>query len=276
MHQNIEEEIENINNSHEKITKEITSYFEQEHRKLNEREEKLKYELDLKVTEIKDELEKYFRESSNILLSYERLSKAMKNYEKNKNICEIKTLCYISKINSINNETITLFKKPIKNLEISFHDNNTLNYKEYYFNGIPIPKNIKIEEEINNEVKISWDLDDLRIKDFDNKNIKYSLKIRDGILSCSNYEASELKILINECKENVEYEVNVRALIKGYSGDWSETKKFKIEPEKKVDNFYNHPFNVFGNNERQGGLFGNNNQVGGLFGNNNRRGGLFG
>ena len=263
MHQNIEEEIENINNSHEKITKEITSYFEEEHRKLNEREEKLKYELDLKVTEIKDELEKYFRESSNILLSYERLSKAMKNYEKNKNICEIKTLCYISKINSINNETITLFKKPIKNLEISFYDNNTLNYKEYYFNGIPIPKNIKTEE-INNEIKISWDLDDLRIKNFDNKNIKYSLKIKDDMFNCLNYEVSETKILINEYKENVDYEVNVRALINGSSGDWSKTIKFKIDQKKN-----NYMGGLFGNNNRGGGLFGNNNQGGGLFGNNN-------
>ena len=75
---------------------------------------------------------------------------------------KLKHYIIISKINSINNGTITLFKKPIKNLEISFYNNNTLNYKEYYFNGIPIPKNIKLEE-INNEIKISWDLDDLRI-----------------------------------------------------------------------------------------------------------------
>ena len=60
IYQNIEEEIENINNSHEKITKEIISYFEQEYPKLNESEEKLKYELDLKVPEIKGWIRKIF------------------------------------------------------------------------------------------------------------------------------------------------------------------------------------------------------------------------
>ena len=189
----------------------------------------------------------------------------MKNYDKNDN-CVIKTLCYISKINNVNNEAITLIKKPIKNLDISFHD--------YFFNGIPIPKNIKTEE-INNKVKISWDLDDLRIKDFDNKNIKYSLKIKDGIFSCLNYEASEKKILINEFKKNVEYEVNVRTLIDGSSGDWSETKKFKIEPRNK-DNYINSTFNLFGSNITQTVTFGNNNQGNTLFGNNNQGNSLFG
>ena len=197
----------------------------------------------------------------------------MKNYDKNDN-CVIKTLCYISKINSINNEAITLIKKPIKNLDISFHDNSTLNYKDYFFNGIPIPKNIKTEE-INNKVKISWDLDDLRIKDFDKKNIKYSLKIKDSIFSCLNYEASEKKILINELKKNGEYEVNVRALIDGSSGDWSETKKFKIESRNK-DNYINSTSTLFGNNIMQNQAVGNNNQGNTLFGNNNQRNTLFG
>ena len=98
------------------------------------------------------------------------------------------------------------------------------------------------------------DLDDLRIKNFDNKNIKYSLKIKDDMFNCLNYEVSETKILINEYKENVDYEVNVRALINGSSGDWSRTIKFKIDQKK---------------NNREGGLFENNNRGGGLFGDGN-------
>ena len=275
INQNIEKEIESINNLHEKITKEITSYFEELHHQLNEREEKLKYELDLKITDIKDELEKYFQESNNILLSYERLSKAIKKYE-NKNNCEIKTLCYISEINKINSEAKNLLKKPIKNLDISFQDNKCLVYKEYYFNGIPIPKNINYYE-IKNEIMIFWDIGDLRMKDLDSKNIKYSLKLKDETKNY-NYEVNETKILLTEIRQNINYEVKVRALINGSYGDWSEAIKFKFEPNK--ENIFGKGFFGNTNNNQEGGIFGNknNNEGNPLFGNinNNQEGGLFG
>ena len=76
-------------------------------------------------------------------------------------------------------------------------------------------------------------------------------------------------------KKNGEYEVNVRALIDGSSGDWSETKKFKFEPRDK-DYCVNLAFNIFGNNIMQNQAVGNNNQGNTLFGNNNQRNTLFG
>ena len=114
----IEEEIEAINDNNTKITDEITAYFEEEHSKLYKKETKLKSELDIKITEIKDELEEYFRETTKILLSCERLFIAIKNYSKKNNNNEMKDLFYISKINKINIEAKRLFQNTIKNVDI--------------------------------------------------------------------------------------------------------------------------------------------------------------
>ena len=278
----IDEEIEAINDNHKKITDEITNYFEEEHFKLNEKEKQLKYELDLKVTEIKDELEQYFRETTKILLSCERLSKAIKNYSKQNNNNEMKDLFYISKINEISIESKSLFKKPIKNLDIYFI-NKSIYYKEYYFSGIPIPKDIKAEIK-DNKLLISWDL---RTKNFDIKNVKYLLKLKYEN-EYTDYEASKTNILIDEYKINIDYEVKVRALINGLYGGWSDLMKFKIQKKNQNNFLFGDNFNgggLFGNNSNQGGsLFANTNSIfnkndskgAGLFGNNNATGGLFG
>ena len=289
----IEEEIEAINDNNTKITDEITAYFEEEHSKIYKKEKKLKSELDIKITEIKDELEEYFRETTKILLSCERLFKAIKNYSKKNNNNEMKDLFYISKINKINIEAKRLFQNTIKNLDIYFN-NESINYKEYYFNGIPIPKDIQIEEK-NNKLLISWDL---RTKNLDIKNIKYLLKIKNNT-EYVDYEVSKTNILIDEYKSNIDYEVKVRVLINDLYGDWSEITKFKIQP-KNQNNFvglfgnnnqggslFDNKSNIFSNNDIKGpGIFVNNNQVSGgvfaknringIFGNNIQSGGIFG
>ena len=150
----IEEEIEEINNLHKKLMDEITASFEEQHIKLNHRENELKSDLDIKVTQIKNQLENFLLESHDILTSCER---ANKYYEMNKDSNEIKTLFYISQINKFNEKAKELFQKPIKNLDIYFNsDLNKIDYKDYYFSGIPIPKNIKAKEK-RNEVYISWE-----------------------------------------------------------------------------------------------------------------------
>ena len=78
----IELEIEKVNNSRDILLDEITKSFEEQRVKLNEKEKALKSELDLKVTELKDKLEKFYIESNDILSSCERINKAIQNYEK--------------------------------------------------------------------------------------------------------------------------------------------------------------------------------------------------
>ena len=55
----------------------------------------------------------------------------------------IKKLNYVSNINKNKKEINIIFLQLMKNLNISFNDKN-IKYEEYYFNGLPIPKDNKI------------------------------------------------------------------------------------------------------------------------------------
>ena len=96
MKQIIEEEIEVINNSHKKIMDEITASFEEKHFQLNRIEKELKLDLEKKVTEVKEELENKLSESSKIIISLERIKKAIKYYAKKNINNKIKSFYYIS------------------------------------------------------------------------------------------------------------------------------------------------------------------------------------
>ena len=92
----IESEIEKINNSRDILLVEITNSFEEQRTKLNEKEKALKFELDLNVTKLKDKLEKFYKESNDILSYCEKMIKAIISYEKNNdNYSTTITLCYI-------------------------------------------------------------------------------------------------------------------------------------------------------------------------------------
>ena len=224
----IEDEIEVINNSHKKITDIISAYYKEEHIKLDKKEKDLKLELDLKVTNVKDELEKFLTLSNDILSLCEKIDKTNKYYEKKNINSDIKTLYYISEINKNNLKTKEFLAQPIKNVDISFNSNlNSLEYKDYYLSGIPIPINIKTEEK-EKKLFISWNIGDFRIKDFDNKNIKYIIEIK-GDNKVEKYEASETNITLEKIKYNIDYEIKIKALIEENCGNWSEIKKFQMK-----------------------------------------------
>ena len=48
-------------------------------------------------------------------------------------------------------------------------EKNIIEYEEYYFNGIPSPKNIKFKNICSDSFNIFWKLDDLKINDIENK-----------------------------------------------------------------------------------------------------------
>ena len=57
-----------------------------------------------------------------------------------------KRLSYISKINETNNDMNTLFLTLMRNLKISFIENeNSIKYEEYFFNGLPILKVLRLK-----------------------------------------------------------------------------------------------------------------------------------
>ena len=271
----IEEEIEKINNSQEKIEEEITLSFKKKHLELEEKEKKLRLELNTKVNNIKEELEDYLKKTNNMLLSLNKTQELIQNNENKNN--EIKTLYYISEINKGEETAKDFLKKKIKNLNISIYlDNSEIFYENYYFNGIPIPKYVKVEEK-EKKLYISWNIDDSMIKDIDAKNIKYSVSIKDNNNSELKFESLNKYFYYNYYNEDNEYEIKVRTEIDYCYSDWSEVIKFKREKQvknednkftlnlfeiKKEENKESKPiFNLF-SKDNEVGLFGssNNNQ----------------
>ena len=238
--QNIEKEIEKINKSHEVMLAKIKSVFEEKHLRLNEEEHKMESDLDLKITQIKDDLEKYLRESNDILLYFERISKSLINYEKKNNNNETKALCYISEIQKVNGKARDLLKKPIKNIDIKFNNslfnNDYIDYKDYYFSGIPLPTNIKVGKK-DGRIYIMWEIGDIRIKDFNKKKFKYSILI-EGNNRKIQHESNENSLLLNknELKNNIDYEVKICSCLDGIYSDYSEMRKFKLNELQEIQN----------------------------------------
>ena len=137
---------------------------------------------------------------NDILRNSERIIKGIQTFKEEENKI-IKKLNYISKINKNHKEMNIIFQQLMKNLNISFNDNN-IKYEEYYFNGIPTPKDIEFSDINSNSFKISWKIDDINIIDVDNKKIKYIIEIRKENGEFKKvYEGVENNYLINNLRE---------------------------------------------------------------------------
>ena len=97
----------------------------------------MKKKLEVDVTEIKNNLEKFLSKSIEYIKKDEKIDKGIKILENEKEVNIYKYFNYISKINKINTKMIDLLNTNMSNLKQSLNDENNL-YEEYYFNGIPI------------------------------------------------------------------------------------------------------------------------------------------
>ena len=175
----IEKEINEINTLYDKTNEEITKSFEERHENLIKKENELKEELQNRVTQIKEKLENFLSESNRILKVREKITKGIKALEKEKEKNMIKILSYVAKINQNKNETIDFLGKFMKNLNLSFQEEETnIKYKEYFFNGLQIPKNIQINDIGINSAKIVWDIDDFNNTNLDLNKLKSRVEIR--------------------------------------------------------------------------------------------------
>ena len=174
----IEQEMTEIDKTYEKVDKETTKYYELKREKLKKEEEDLKETLKTETPKIKQQLEINLSEVVSLLKTSEKILKGIKSFEKEEKII-IKTLSYVSKINKTQKEMRILFQELMKNLKISFiEEKSTIKYDEYYFNGIPIPKDIEFKEIGTNNFKVFWKIDEINILNVDKKEIKYRLEIR--------------------------------------------------------------------------------------------------
>ena len=86
----------------------------------------------------------------------EKINKGIKKLEnEEKNI--IKDLSYVSKINKNKKQMKNILQELMNSLKFDYkEEQNKIDYKEFYFNGIPIPNNIEFIDNSNN---LSWKID---------------------------------------------------------------------------------------------------------------------
>ena len=177
---NLKKKIEDIeiDKLYDKVNNEVSNSFKKKHEKLMLEENKLKEKLQNEVTKIKEKLEYSLTESSELIKINEKLNKGFKilENEEEKNI--IKNLSYTSKMNKNKNGMKKIIGELMKSLNISFDKDKTeINYEEYYFNGIQIPKNIEFKNINNNSTEVFWKIDNIK-KNIDNNKIKFKIEIK--------------------------------------------------------------------------------------------------
>ena len=120
----------------------------------------------------------------------------------------------------------------MKNIKISFIEEEIkIKYEEYYFNGIPIPKNIEIKNIWSNSFKVFWKLEDINLLNIDKNKIKYNIEIRKENEKFKKiYEDNNNNYLVNNnLEKNTNYEIRICSIYKGVRSDWPEIKKIKTK-----------------------------------------------
>ena len=247
LYNKIQEEIKNLDNINEKLLDEIKTSFEKKHEKLEEEEDKLKSELNNKITEFREKLKQIGERSLDIMLICEKNKKLSETYLEKDNIKKIKKLYYISKINEDNIINQSFMKKPVKNVEISYKLDSFLDYKYYYFYGIPIPENIEVERG-GRKLKISWDVY-IRDEEADKNKMKYELLIKEGKI-ISFHETFLKYFLLDKYEVNTPYEIKIRTLMNGSNGEWSETKRCIARLSPDFDSEVNNIFKEKNDNNK--------------------------
>jgi len=216
----IENEINKINELYENIINDITKSYIKKHEILIKEENELKEKLQNEVTKIKEKLEIYLSESNNNIKINERINKGIKNIE-DKNM--IKILSYVSKINKNKRNNKKLFSELMKNIKIKYEEDK-MNYEEYYFNGIPKPKNIQFKDITTSSLNISWNIDNVE----NNEEIKYRIEMRKENEEFKEiYKGNNNNYLINNLMKDTNYEFIIYSFYNNLFESKSEIYKIK-------------------------------------------------
>ena len=220
----IENEMIKIDKLYDKVDNEVTKSYEIKHEKLIKEENELKDKLKNEVTKIKENLELSISNINNTLRNCERIIKGIKSFKEEDNKL-IRKLNYISNINKNEKEMNIIFQQLMKNINITFNDNN-IKYEEYYFNGIPTPKDIEFSEKCLDSIKISWKIDN--IINLNNKQIKFILEIRKENEKFKQiYEGNENTYIIKNLEEDINYEIRICTLYNIIKSQYSLIYKIK-------------------------------------------------
>ena len=220
----VENEIIKIDKSYEKINNEVTKSYELKHEKLTKEENELKDKLKNEVTKAKENLEINLSDINEEIRYFERIIKGIKKFQEEENQI-LKILNYISKINK---NKIEILQQLMKNLCISFKDEK-IEYKYYYFNGLPIPKDIKIYYLSNNSFKISWEIDDIDILNLENNQLKYGVEMKKENEKSILYEIKNKYCSPNKLDYETNYEIRICTIYNNYKTIFSQTYKIKTD-----------------------------------------------
>ena len=212
------------------MDKETTKLFELKHEQLIKEEKEIKDKLDNEVTKIKSKLEEQLSLVNSLIRNYDTINKGMQSLNKdehNQNLKLIKNLTYVSKLNKIQKEMNKINQVLMKSLKLDFIDDN-IKYEEYYFNGLSIPKDIRINDIDSNSCYISWKIDELNILNIDKNKIKYKIEIREENEEFKSiYEDENMNYDITELESNTNYEIRICSVYNNTISNYSDIIKFK-------------------------------------------------
>ena len=149
----------------------------------------------------------------------------------------IKIMTYITKINKIEKEMNNIFQELMRNIKISFNEEeNNIKYEEYYFNGMPKPNNIEFKDITNCNLNINWKIDNLNINNFEYKNIKYEIEMRkENKIFKKIYEGNNKNCKIDNLKPGQNYEFRIRSIYNDCFGSWTDIQKIKTKDYFIID-----------------------------------------
>ena len=252
----IEDEINKINNLYEKTIDVIAKSYFKKHEILSKEENDLKEKFQNKITQMKEELESYLSESNEELRKFDRIKKGIKKMEKSQQNMD-KILSYISAMNKTKKNMINFNHKSMRNIYFFYEkDKNNIKYKEYYFNGIYAPKNIKFSDISDTSFNVMWDIDKSSNNNLDEYKIKYIVEIKkQNEIFNKVYEGNKNSCSIEKLKGNTEYELRICALYNESSSYYSEIKIIKtlkldsiiLEESKRFDELSKSLYEWIGN-----------------------------
>ena len=221
-----------IDKTFEELNKEITDFFIKKKENLIKKENDIKDTLKNEITKIKEKLEIYYSEIYEIIKKGELSSKIIKSYKKNKEEkIPIKELAYISFVNKANKEMQKQILKPMRNIKISYNDNEEIfKFEEYYFNGIKYPKIIEFKDISTHNLNIIWKYEesDIPIK-IDLKKIKFRVEIRNENPNenfIQAYEGNNNSCLIDNLNIGTNYEIRICSIYEDSMSAWCPIQKF--------------------------------------------------
>ena len=232
----IEYSIDDLNRSIKRTFRKINKEFRSQHSFLSRTRYSLKNELNEKIDNIKEELNNFLKRTENIISSFGKISKLIDNFGDEYESHIIRTWCYISEINKYNEKANDLFEEPKKTLFFTFDDEELkVNYSNYYFDGLPVPENIRVEENEDNKIEVTWENNEDKIKDYSDKNkIEYEIEIKNAFKKYE-FKSKEKKLILDKLDKYKLNKIHIRTVLNKSYSTWSKIEEFEVEylPKKE-------------------------------------------